>query len=35
MGFAWQTLEAQGSELSGNLFVLIDWEHKVGNRQSR
>src|SRR3989442_11391249 len=24
MGFAWQSSEAQGSELSGNLFVLID-----------
>jgi hypothetical protein len=23
-GFAWQISEAQGSELSGNLFVLID-----------
>jgi hypothetical protein len=22
MGFAWQSSEAQGSELSGNLFVL-------------
>jgi hypothetical protein len=27
--FAWQISEAQGSELSGNLFALIDLPHKL------
>jgi hypothetical protein len=27
--FAWQISEAQGSELSGNLFALIDPAHKL------
>jgi hypothetical protein len=27
--FAWQTPEAQGSDLSGNLFVLIDRAQKL------
>jgi len=32
MGFAWQSSEAQGSELSGNLFVPIDRAHKLAKQ---
>ena len=36
MGFAWQSSEAQGSELSGNLFyVWIDPAQNLRSKQAR
>jgi len=35
MEFAWQISEAQGSELSGNFFALIDLAHKIRSKQAR
>jgi len=34
-GIAWQRSEAQGSELSGNLFVLIDPGQNSGSKVAR